>query len=141
VTISAFAATRLPETGGRSAYQPGTCNIGPQEIAQRRRAGHMGLLASIAWLVGLIVLDAPAPLRLTLAIPVAAAAIGYLQAWLRFCAGFGARGVFNFDAVGSVQEVTDPDALARDRRRALRIALASLAIGAVAGVAAFVGLP
>jgi len=29
-------------------YVPGTCNIGPAEIAVRRRAGHVGLAATAA---------------------------------------------------------------------------------------------
>jgi hypothetical protein len=28
-------------------YVPGTCNIGPDEIALRRRAGHVGLAVAV----------------------------------------------------------------------------------------------
>ena len=42
----------------------------------------------------------------------------YLQAWLRFCAGFGARGVFNFADLGRTDPVVDPEARARDRAMA-----------------------
>ena len=73
-------------------------------------------------------------------LPAAAAASGYLQAWLRFCAGFGSRGTFNFGPLGSVEEVADPAARARDRRKATQIGLASLGVGvAVAAIA--VALP
>ena len=51
MTRSAFAADRLPGTNPPgiastdAEYEPGVCNIGPAEIARRRRAGHVGLLA------------------------------------------------------------------------------------------------
>ena len=67
--------------------------------------------------------------RLTLAVPAAGAASGYLQAHQRFCADFGWRGVYNFDRLGQEQPVTGDNALAQDRRRAMQIAAASAAIG------------
>ena len=63
-------------------------------------------------------------------------ASGYLQAWLKFCAGFGSRGVFNFGPLGTATTITDPEALARDRRRARQIGLMALAIGVVVAVIA-----
>ena len=117
-------------------YVPGVCNIGPAEIANRRRTGHIGLIAALVLLVALVAIGAPPIARLLIALPVAVAASGYLQAWLKFCAGFGARGVFNFGALGQANEIEDPQAQARDRRRSLEIGLASLAVGVVVGVAA-----
>jgi hypothetical protein len=57
------------------------------------------------------------------------AAAGYLQARLRFCFDYGFRGVHNFDALGHQQRVAAEAARAADRRRALAVALASLAVG------------
>jgi hypothetical protein len=119
-------------------YRPGVCNIGPAEIARRRRAGHVGLLVTVAALAALVAIDAPPLARLILVLPAAVAASGYLQAWLKFCAGFGSRGIFNFGPVGDTHQVVDEDARARDRARANRIALASLAIGVAVGVVAAV---
>ncbi len=110
-------------------YVPGVCNIGPAEIARRRQAGHVGATAAIGLLLALLVLNAPRPARLLVAIPAAGAASGYLQARLRFCAGFGSAGVYNFGTVGSTVAVLDPDARARDRRRSLEISATSGAIG------------
>jgi hypothetical protein len=70
-------------------------------------------------------------------LPIAAAASGYLQARLRFCAGFGTRGIFNFGELGHTEDVVDPVARAADRARARAIIFASLAIGVVVAVAAF----
>ena len=75
-------------------------------------------------------------MRLIVALPAAGAASGYLQAWLRFCAGFGSRGVFNFGPVGPIEPVVDSEARRRDRVRAMQIGLASLAVGAAAGIVA-----
>ena len=118
------------------AYQPGVCNIGPAEIARRRRSGHVGLLISVVLLAVLLAAGAPHWLRLALVLPVAVSAAGYLQARFHFCARFGSAGVYNFEAVGSVVQVADPAARARDRRSSLEIGLASLAIGLAAGILA-----
>jgi len=119
-------------------YAPGVCNIGPAEIARRRRAGHLGLVASLGLLVVLVAVGAPPPARLAVALPAASAAAGYLQARLRFCAAFGWRGIVNFGPPGRAQPVADRAAAARDRRRAIEIALAALAIGLAAGLVAVI---
>jgi hypothetical protein len=139
MTLSTSAA-RGPVTSpaGSVDYIPGVCNIGPAEIARRRRAGHVGLAVTLVVLAGLVAIDAPPAARLILVLPAAAAASGYLQAWFRFCAGFGARGIFNFSELGHSEDVVDPVARARDRAKARWIALASLAIGIVVAVVAFV---
>ena len=121
-----------------TGYQPGNCNIGPAEIARRRRAGHVGLGATVIVFAGLVAVDAPPLARLSVALPMVVSASGYLQARLRFCAGFGSRGVFNFGPLGEVAQVSDAAARARDRARATQIGLASLGIGVLVGVAAAV---
>lgn len=125
----------LAGTNG-SDYQPGRCNIGPAEIARRRRAGHVGLAATAVLFGGLVAGGAPPLARIIVVLPAAIAASGYLQARLRFCAGFGSRGVFNFGSLGQTEQVFDDTARARDRARATQIGVASLAIGVVTGLAA-----
>jgi hypothetical protein len=117
-------------------YVPGSCNIGPAEIALRRRAGHAGLVVTAALGAALLRSDLPRAWRLTLAVPAAGAASGYLQARERFCADFGWRGVYNFDRRGQEQPVAGDNALAQDRRKAMRIAAASAAIGVGVALAA-----
>ena len=131
---SATSGTTRPATD--SGYRPGVCNIGPQEQARRRRAGHVGLAASVITLAVLVATGAPPITRLLVALPAAGAASGYLQAWLKFCAAFGSRGVFNFGPLGGVESVDDDDARASDRRRAGQIFAASLAIGIATGIVA-----
>src|SRR5687767_11046609 len=105
MTVVAFAVGGTPETLRPAEYQPGVCNIGPAEIARRRRAGHTGVIAAIALFAALVVIGAPDWMRFLVAIPAIGAASGYLQARLRFCAGFGSMGVFNFGELGNTERV------------------------------------
>ena len=84
----------------------------------------------------LVAIDAPPLARLLVAAPAIIAASGYLQAWLKFCAGFGSAGVFNFGDVGTTEAVADAAAKRADRRRALQIGAASFAIGIAVGIVA-----
>jgi hypothetical protein len=121
-------------------YIPGTCNIGPEEIALRRRAGHVGLAVTAALGAALLRSDLHPAWRLALALPAAGAASGYLQARQRFCANYGFRGLYNFDARGHEQPVAVTGAEEADRRRSLEITATSAAIGlGVALVAVAVG--
>ena len=118
-------------------YEPGVCNIGPAEITRRRRTGHIAAIASVVLFAVLLAVAAPHWTRLALILTAGAAATGYLQAWLHFCAGFGSAGTYNFGPVGTVEHVEDARARRRDRIRSMQIALASLAIGLAVGLAAF----
>ncbi|HET9540690.1 MAG TPA: hypothetical protein VFQ46_08825 [Candidatus Limnocylindria bacterium] len=131
----------LSATGGKlgsspqmqaSGYQAGACNIGPAEIARRRRTGHIGLAITVLLLGVLLALDAPGWLRLIVFLPAAVGAAGYLQAHFRFCADYGWRGVFNVgDQAGHdrTTDVVDTAARRADRRRAMLISAGSGVIG------------
>lgn len=121
-------------------YRPGACNIGPAEIARRRRTGYLGLAAAALLAVFLLAIDAPSTARLLVGIPLAGSAMGFLQARFRFCAGFGMAGVRNFGALGSVDRVEEAAARHADRMKAYRISLVAAAIGGV-GALAFAALP
>jgi hypothetical protein len=119
-----------------TGYVPGVCNIGPAEIARRRRSGIAASIATILLLAALLVIHAAVPFRLLVFLPAAVAAAGFLQAWLKFCAGFGWLGEFNFRGVGTTETVASADARRRDRAMAIRIGLASAVVGGiVAGIA------
>ena len=123
-----------PAAGGD--YLPGVCNIGPDEIAQRRRAGHIGALVTFGLLAFLLLLHVPPAWRLVVAIPAAGTAITYLQAILHFCVAFGVAGVFNFGRVGRTTSVVEDAARRADRARAARMIVAGGAIGLAIGVVA-----
>lgn len=121
-------------------YRPGACNIGPAEIARRRRAGWVGLGAATALAAGLLMVDAPIASRWLVALPLAVGAVGFLQAHFRFCAAYGFAGVANFGPLGSTERVDDPAARRADRAKAIGIAAAGGAIG-LAGALLLVLLP
>jgi hypothetical protein len=115
-------------------YRAGACNIGPAEIARRRRTGHVGAALTIVGAITLLGLDAPAWMRIALFVPAAVGAAGYIQAATRFCADYGWRGVFNFGEAGHgrVTSIGDRAARAADRRKAIGIGAASGAVGLAA---------
>jgi hypothetical protein len=115
-------------------YRAGACNIGPGEVARRRRTGHVGAAVTLIGAAVLAAMDAPAAPRFVLFVPAAVGAAGYLQATMRFCANYGWRGVFNFGAAGNdrVTGVADAAARAADRRTAIAIGAASGAVGLAA---------
>jgi hypothetical protein len=121
-------------------YRPGACNIGPAEIARRRRSGLVGLGAAAVLATALVILDAPAVTRWLVALPLAGGAVGLLQARFRFCAAFGLAGVSNFRALGEAERVRDATARRADRAKAVAILLAGGAVGLV-GALLFVLLP
>jgi hypothetical protein len=127
-------------TTDADGYQPGVCNIGPAEIRRRRQIGWLGLAGTVGLGALLLLLDAPAVTRLLVAIPAAGAFSGFIQARLRFCAGFGSAGLQNLGELGEAARVDDPQARAADRNKALKIHAASIVSG-VAVAVAFTLLP
>ena len=138
MAVLAASAPPLPPASlpTDSSYVPGVCNIGPAEIARRRRTGVVMTIATVIVVAILVAVDAPPPLRLVVLFPAAVAASGFIQAWLRFCAGFGWLGVFNFGERGRTETVEAAEARRRDRSMATRIGLASGAVGALVALAA-----
>jgi len=120
---------------GAGEYQPGVCNIGPAEIRRRRQIGYLGLAAAGALAAVLLLIDAPAWTRLAIALPVAGALSGFIQARLRFCAGFAMSGLQNMGELGDQVQVEDSAARAVDRRKAMLIHGASIVGGLAAGIA------
>jgi len=121
-------------------YIPGVCNIGPAETARRRRVGEQAAVAAGLALILLRAIRAPRGWRLLVFFPAAVSAAGYLQAARHFCAAYGWRGVLNFGALGSAEQVGAEASRAEDRRQALQIAAEAGAIGlGVAVVAVTMG--
>jgi hypothetical protein len=114
------------------ADRPGTCNIGPAEIARRRRSAiFVTGVATIA--AALLVLGGGPPIvRLAIFPLAAAAAVAWLQVVRRFCVAFGAAGVRNFGSLGSTERLNDPAERAAHRNVALRMVVEGVVYGAVA---------
>lgn len=114
----------------QNQYIPGVCNIGPDEIKKRKQAGWVGLVATVALWTFFFWFDTPAAWRLTLFIPAAMSAIGFLQAYMQFCAYFGFANLFNFGEVGKTDTISQAEFRAKDRRKAWQIIIYAILIGA-----------
>ena len=123
-----------------SGYRPGACNIGPEEIARRRRAGLTGIGIAVVLGLALLVIGAPAWARVLIFPFLAGGLVSLEQVRRRFCVGFAMAGLRNFGALGAEQRIEDGAARAADRRSALIMIGYMSAIAAVITVA-FVALP
>ena len=121
----------------RRRLPAGVCNIGPEEIRRRRRSGHIGAIGAVGLFAVLVAVGAP-PIGAVVGSPAVIAASGYLQAHLRFCAGFGQVGVFNFGTLGETEHVVDDEARAMDKAKARQIGLMSFAVGIAVAIVAVV---
>lgn len=113
-------------------YIPGICNIGPSERAKRRMSGIVGLIITIVVLIILIALGTSKYWRIIIFIPVTIAAAGFLQDALHFCAGYGAKGLYNVvNSAGMTEQVASSEYRRKDLRKAQSIIGLSVLIGLV----------
>lgn len=117
-----------------ATYVPGVCNIGPEEVKTRMRAGWIGLVVTVL-LAGIFAwIHAVPALGLVLFIPAFIAALGFLQAALGFCVAFGMQGLFNVaNEAGKTETVSQQEFRAKDQQRAILIILLAIVIGAIVG--------
>lgn len=115
-------------------YRPGACNIGPAEIARRRRSGIVGFAVAAALAVGLLLVGAAPVMRLIVAAPLFLGILGFVQARMRFCVGFAAMGVRNFGALGGESKIADAAAHRTDLRRATVVTIACAAAAGLIAV-------
>lgn len=113
-------------------YQPGVCNIGPEEIESRRRMGIGGALAALLWSIVGSVLNFSILMKLLVFIPAFVGVVGLLQVYFKFCAAFGLASVFNFgSASDDKNRVLEEQARALDARQAWKIISISLGVSLV----------
>ena len=105
------------------------CNIGPAEVARRRRSAIAFSVLAAVVAVALVAIHVPIAARLAIFPFAAGAAVTWLQVVHRFCVGFAALGLENFGNLGE-QERIDPAMRAADRRRMVQLVLEGSAIGA-----------
>ena len=123
-----------------SQYRAGACNIGPEEMARRRRSGAVGIAIAVVLGAVLVVLGAPPLARLLVFFPLAGGLVSLEQVRRRFCVGFAMAGLRNFGALGRPDKVADAADRAADRRAALVMIAYMSAIAAVITLA-FAALP
>ena len=122
------------------SYRAGACNIGPQEIARRRRSGAVGIAIALVLGVVLVAIAAPPVARILVFFPLAGGLISLEQVRRHFCVGFAMAGLRNFGALGRPDKVADAADRAADRRAALVMIAYMSAVAAVITLA-FVALP
>jgi hypothetical protein len=110
------------------------CNIGPEEVARRRRGAIVATIVTIALAALLVAVGAPRVDRLVLWPFASAAGVTWLQVIHRFCVRFGAFGVENYGPLGAHVPV-DPAVRAADRRQATRLILEGSFVGLLATLA------
>ncbi len=119
-------------------YIPGVCNIGPAEIARRRRAGLISLGISVLLLLLFVLFSIPPLYRLIIFLPITSAASGFLQAYFHFCAGFGFKGVYNVvKPAGITETIQQKEFRNKDRQKALQITSLSILVGSLVAVIAY----
>lgn len=118
-------------------YVPGTCNIGPGEIRQRRAVAIVGFLLFIALSIALFVIDASRQSRLGLFFPLVVASIGWVQSRKKFCLAYGFMGTFNFGKIGQISRVQDKEAKSADRKTALSILFQAVLYAALGTLAMY----
>ncbi|MDS0260731.1 hypothetical protein NDI56_15090 [Haloarcula sp. S1CR25-12] len=109
-------------------YQPGVCNIGADQRRARRLSGigSFGLAVGVVLAVAVDVLPTSA---LWLTAPLAFGGwVGLVQDYYGFCVAFGALARYDLSGSGGeTGSVAEAEAVAADRKRALKI----LAVAAV----------
>jgi hypothetical protein len=115
-------------------YIPGTCNIGPAEIKNRRNFAIYSAVLGIVLITTLMLLHANKIWRLTLFIPAASFGVGFLQWYNKFCVAFGLKGVFNFGDIGKTFTVDQKESYQKDRMKAWKMISTGILIGLVAAI-------
>jgi hypothetical protein len=111
------------------SYVPGVCNINYEEIAQRRKAGHLGLGIFVVVFVALLFMNISRYYRIILFLPALLGAIGYLQARNHFCVGYAGSGLQNAEeGSDKATAIIEKEALAADKKKARQMNLQAIGI-------------
>jgi Ni/Fe-hydrogenase subunit HybB-like protein len=99
----------------QNEYIPGTCNIGPKEIAMRKRASIYAAIFFIGLTTLMLTLQIDKYWRLILFIPAATFGVTFQQWYFKFCVYFGLKGVFNFGDMGQQFTIEQKENYKKDR--------------------------
>jgi Flp pilus assembly protein protease CpaA len=110
------------------------CNIGPAEIARRRRLAILLTAVTVLIVAALVAAQVPTLGRLAVFPFAAAVGVTWLQVIRKFCVHFGAFGLENFGALGDERPVAR-EVRAADRRQSLEMVLEGVLFGLVVTLA------
>lgn len=118
-------------------YIPGTCNIGNEEIAQRRMP--VIVIAAI-WIICICLLQfmgAGKWWRLITFLPAAAFGISVQQLTSKFCIAYGMKGLYNFGEAGKASQVQNAEFLKKDKEKVRNMILSGILFGLLVTVIYF----
>jgi len=107
-----------PLDQGASDYRAGACNIGPKEIARRRRAGLVVLLIAVGLGALLVAVNAPAVARALVFFPLWGGLVSLEQVRRKFCVAFAYAGIRSANPSETRESVVDAADLAADHAAA-----------------------
>ncbi len=111
-------------------YEPGVCNIGRSEIGKRYALAALGLGAAALLCIAVLAFGLPRPILLVSFIFLLLGFEGRYQGLFGFCAGFAARGIYDFTgSEGKRGRITRKEFHGKDMRKAMRIHAYSIASG------------
>jgi hypothetical protein len=110
------------------------CNIGPAEIARRRRLAIVLTALTILLIAALLAAQVPPVGRLAVFPFAAAIGVTWLQVIRKFCVHFGAFGLENFGELGEEHRVA-PEIRWADLRQSFEMILEGLLFGLLVTIA------
>ncbi|MEP6793054.1 MAG: hypothetical protein ABJB16_01920 [Saprospiraceae bacterium] len=110
----------IPETK-EYTYQPGTCNLGKQEINRRFRIGFIGLGLMIILMLSITFFHLATIYKIFLFIPAFYSVSGFVQAFNKFCYIYGLKGVTSLTGRKKFEHVSDEIFFKADRKKAFAI--------------------
>jgi hypothetical protein len=120
-------------------YVPGVCNINTEEIARRRKIGHVGAAALMILFIVLFATSLSRYVRIILLIPAFLSATGYLQARNKFCVGYASAGQQNAtEGSKAASSIKDKSAIATDKKKARVMNIQALLIAVVIVIVAII---
>ena len=121
----------MVNSASNSQYIPGTCNIGPKEIAMRKRASIYAAIFFVVLTALLFLLDIDKVWRFIIFIPAFTFAVTSQQWYFKFCVYFGLKGVFNFGDMGQQFNIEQKENFKKDRIKVAKMMVAGLLFGAI----------
>ncbi len=120
-------------------YEPGVCNIGRDETRKRYALAAFGFVAAALFCLALFAFELP---RTALLVSFAFLLLGFeglYQGLFGFCAGFAARGIYDFTGSGGGRgRITKEEFHRMDLHKAMRIHMYSIVSGIAVSVVIYV---
>jgi hypothetical protein len=110
-------------------YTPGACNIGEEEVAQRRKPVIIFFVMVLVLIVTLEMLNADNWWRILTFFPAAGFAISLQQLTSKFCIAYGMKGLYNFGVAGNASVIVNEEYLKKDKEKVRSMIVKGLAFG------------